>query len=352
MLSARGLHVRPVRLALALLLGLAVGIAGPGAAAAAPAPTLEQVRRQVARLRQQAEDVTERHNAVREDIAGLNVRLAAARSKYVVQEAVVAQARQALGRTAVDVYKAGDLDTLSLFVSDDPDGYVESLDLQVSLADRSAQAVHDLLVQRRELVAVTTDVEAQQQRLRQGQKELEVLRRTIEHRLSKADALLGRLTAEQRSQLARQDAAADRDGLAGQGVRLPRSGRPTCEDLDLGPLDARVSAVIAYACAQLGDPYRWGASGPGSFDCSGLSLMAWKQAGVSLPHNAAMQARYGTAVGLDELRPGDLVFFHSPIGHDGIYLGGGLMIHAPRTGDTVKIAPMRYSGTPTAAVRL
>ena len=113
-----------------------------------------------------------------------------------------------------------------------------------------------------------------------------------------------------------------------------------------------MAKVLAYACAQLGDPYRWGASGPARFDCSGLTMTAWKQAGVSLPHNAAMQSTYGTRVALDALRPGDLVFFYSPIGHNGIYLGSGLILHAPQTGDVVKITPLRYIGGFSTAVRL
>jgi cell wall-associated NlpC family hydrolase len=110
--------------------------------------------------------------------------------------------------------------------------------------------------------------------------------------------------------------------------------------------------VIAYACAQVGDPYLWGGSGPDRFDCSGLTMMAWRQSGVFLPHNAAMQAHSGTTVGQAELRPGDLVFFFRPIGHNGIYIGNGLMIHAPQTGDSVKIDPVSFIGSFTTAIRL
>lgn len=81
-------------------------------------------------------------------------------------------------------------------------------------------------------------------------------------------------------------------------------------------------------------------------------MTAWKQAGVSQPHNAAMQARLGTPVSRADLRPGDLVFFYDPIGHNGIHIGNGLMIHAPRTGDSVKIAPLDGIRSLTTAVRL
>ena len=102
---------------------------------------------------------------------------------------------------------------------------------------------------------------------------------------------------------------------------------------------ARVAAVLRFADAQLGKPYQYGAAGPSSYDCSGLTMRAWGVAGVSLPHNAASQQSMLHPVH-GALQPGDLVFEGSPAYHVGIYIGGGRMIHAPQTGDVVKIAPL------------
>jgi cell wall-associated NlpC family hydrolase len=99
--------------------------------------------------------------------------------------------------------------------------------------------------------------------------------------------------------------------------------------------------AVDTAMAQLGKPYVWAAAGPGSFDCSGLALYAYKAAGISLPHSAAMQSRMGTPVSLNALQPGDLVFFYG-LGHVGIYIGGGNVVHAPHTGDVVKVTPVKY----------
>jgi cell wall-associated NlpC family hydrolase len=104
---------------------------------------------------------------------------------------------------------------------------------------------------------------------------------------------------------------------------------------------------VRVAYAQLGDPYRWGAGGPGAFDCSGLTSFAWRAAGVSLPHSSAAQYGSGRRVSRSDLRPGDLVFFYSPISHVGIYVGGGKMIDAPYPGSSVKItsiSSMPYVG--------
>ena len=112
----------------------------------------------------------------------------------------------------------------------------------------------------------------------------------------------------------------------------------------------KAKTAIAFACAQLGEPYRWAAAGPNAWDCSGLMMGSWKAAGVSLPHSSRMQAGYGSHVSVSDIRIGDLIFFNSPISHVAMYLGGGLMIHAPHTGDVVRIAPVYQ--TPSAATRL
>lgn len=120
----------------------------------------------------------------------------------------------------------------------------------------------------------------------------------------------------------------------------------------LPPSDPRadaIAAVIATAMEQLGDPYRWGGSGPDVFDCSGFTSFAWRAAGVELAHYTGAQLSQTRRVSLEELQPGDLVFFG--IGHMGLYIGDGQMIHAPRSGDVVKIDPIDVWRTPTAASR-
>ena len=110
-----------------------------------------------------------------------------------------------------------------------------------------------------------------------------------------------------------------------------------------GPIvadSAAAQAAINAAMGQRGKPYVWAGSGPGSFDCSGLTAFAFKAAGVSLPHSSRLQSQVGQAVSRDQLQPGDLVFFYSPVSHVGIYIGNGQMVHAPSSGDVVKVAPL------------
>jgi len=338
------------RLALLLTAAACVGVLGQPSAGAASRPTIEQVRDQVDALHDQAEAATEKYNQTREKIAALQLQVTAAQTKVAQQQKAVSQAQIDLGRIAVDSYKAGDLATLSLFFNDDPDKYLSTNGLFISLSDRRLAAVEALTKQRQDLVGGMTDVQDQQQRLQQAQKDLQTNRTLVLAKLADATALLGQLTDDERARLGQLRAGHDRTSLADLGITVPASGRLTCADVPIAMPAGKVGKVLAYACAQVGDPYRWGAEGPSTFDCSGLTLMAWRAGGVSLPRTAADQADAGTRVTRSQLQPGDLVFFHSPISHVALYIGNGLMLHAPQTGDVVKIVPLRTDGL-VAAVR-
>lgn len=104
--------------------------------------------------------------------------------------------------------------------------------------------------------------------------------------------------------------------------------------------NSRAAAAVSYAYAKLGSPYVWGATGPDAFDCSGLAQAAYRSAGISLPRTTYAQINAGRRVSRSELLPGDLVFFYSGISHVGIYVGNGMMIHAPNPTAPVRVAPI------------
>ena len=115
---------------------------------------------------------------------------------------------------------------------------------------------------------------------------------------------------------------------------------------------AAAQRAVDVAMAQRGKPYVWAATGPSAFDCSGLTSYAFRAAGISLPRASRNQAGVGRAVSRAELRPGDLVFFYSPISHVGIYIGNGQMVHAPTSGDVVKVASIDSMGGYAGARRV
>jgi cell wall-associated NlpC family hydrolase len=135
-----------------------------------------------------------------------------------------------------------------------------------------------------------------------------------------------------------KQAAIDSHGADDRASRDDREAAPAS-----GPVVANSEAAqiaVDSAMAQRGKPYVWAAGGPNSFDCSGLTAYAFRAAGINLPHSSLSQSRMGQAVSRDQLQPGDLVFFYSPVSHVGIYIGNGQMVHAPTSGDVVKVAPL------------
>ncbi len=324
----------------------------PTTAAADPAPDLSTVRKQVEALDRQAAEATEDYNATREKLAGVAIAIKAADQRIKQQEVRVAASRQALGRLAAETYKSGSLDGLLLLLDDDPQALLAANGLRDSLSNRQARGAATLVAEQNRLAQDQQALAEQQATLRKDTKSQAEAKKKIEGKLAARRALLARLDGSQQRALQQISRTMDSDALAQLGVQVPDDGKLTCAGVGIQAPNPRAAQAIAYACAQLGKPYRWGGEGPTGFDCSGLVMASWSAAGVSLPHNAAMQTGYGTRVSAGQLQPGDVVFFYSPISHNGIYLGKGLMIHAPQTGDVIKIASARLDGRLTAAVRL
>jgi cell wall-associated NlpC family hydrolase len=137
------------------------------------------------------------------------------------------------------------------------------------------------------------------------------------------------------------------------GILTERQRMAYLERVDPSVATARVQSLpvadtaaarraVNFALAQVGKPYVFGAAGPSTYDCSGLTMAAWAHAGVHLPHSAADQYTYGTHVPESDLQPGDLIFFYHPIEHVTIYIGDGLMVSAPEPGENVQVAPLSY----------
>jgi cell wall-associated NlpC family hydrolase len=150
--------------------------------------------------------------------------------------------------------------------------------------------------------------------------------------------------------------------LAGAGVALSplpaqasAGGGPSAAPVVAAPAHAATHAaqvVVNTALAQRGKPYGWGGAGPHAYDCSGLAQRAFAAAGIRLPHSSRMQSTIGRPVSKAALRPGDLVFFYSPVSHVGIYIGNGQMVHAGTSGDVVKVVSLKYMPSFHSARRL
>jgi cell wall-associated NlpC family hydrolase len=146
--------------------------------------------------------------------------------------------------------------------------------------------------------------------------------------------------ADRTRALLRRMEAASRPSAPSRPSNPPASPPPSGGG---GGASGSAAAAVSYARAQVGDPYCYGGAGPGCFDCSGLTMMAWQQAGVSLPHSSAAQYNVGRRISASELQPGDLIFYYSPISHVSIYIGGGQRISATHTGDYVRVQSLGSS---------
>ena len=164
-----------------------------------------------------------------------------------------------------------------------------------------------------------------------------------------------RLAAEARARLAQQRVAASQaQSQPATAVSDNVGSTPDVGASIPAAPDSRYGGVVGIAMQYLGVPYRWGGADPSGFDCSGFIMYVYSQMGVSLPHHAASQYGIGVPVSREELQAGDLVFFNG-LGHAGIYVGGGTFIHAPHTGDVVKISSLSdswYAATWVGARRI
>jgi cell wall-associated NlpC family hydrolase len=313
-------------------------------ALAAPTPTLKEVEQKVSLLQTQAEQANEEYDQTRVRLKSINVRLAAAQAQMVRQRTEVRLARVQVGRLASETYRRGQLSTLDLVLGDDPESALAQAGYLPSLGDRQVGAMDRLSLGEQRLAQTQTQITSQQHNATLAEARLKQSRDTANQKLAEATAVVSRLKASERTALTKAQTQFNNVGLpSGAGTVAYCKGKAAA-----APSSAARTA-LDFACSHLGDAYVWGGSGPTTWDCSGLTMGAYGAAGISLPHSSALQAGYGTRVSVSSLEPGDLIFFYSPISHVAIYLGGGLMVHAPHSGDVVRVASVYQ--TPVAAVR-
>jgi cell wall-associated NlpC family hydrolase len=321
----------------------------PGAVAE-PRPTLRQAQIRVAALHHEAEAATERYDQTRLQMAEVQRELRQVTKRLNKAKTEVGGMQAAMGQMAAASYKSGGVDmAMQLVLADDPQAFLQQATALDQLTRRQGVTLRRITAGRQQLAQDRLAVDQQRDRLAALQAKLGAEKRTIEDRIARAESVLASLRAADRARLEAARRAAISDALAarGDGPRASRGGRTGGGGTYTGPASGRAAIAVQTAYAQLGDPYVYGASGPNSFDCSGLTMYAWRAAGVSLPHSSSAQYGSGPHVSRSNLQPGDLVFFYSPISHVGIYIGGGKMIDAPHPGLTVRItaiSQLPYSG--------
>ncbi|CAM5388313.1 MULTISPECIES: C40 family peptidase [Streptomyces] len=341
---------------------------------AAPKPSLEEVQKKVDRLYREAGTATQKYNAAQERTRTQRAKVDKLLDGVAERADKLNAARGELGAFAAAQYRSGGMsETATLLLADDPQSWFDQSQLMNRLTQRQKAVVDDYRTQQAAAGRERAKAARQLESLTESQRTLKDSKREVQAKLTEARTLLSELTAEEKARLAeierKKQAEAERKAKErAKQEEAEREAREAAEEKEReeagsggagsgsGPgtgsgggstapgssYAAKAEKVIAFARAQMGKPYVWGAAGPDSFDCSGLTQAAWKTAGISLPRTTWDQVGVGQKVSVDAAQPGDLVFFYDDISHVGIYIGGGEMIHAPKPGADVRVESIYY----------
>ncbi len=340
-------------------------------ASAQPTKTIEQVQAEIDALENDAANAAEVWNEARTrqaqvdaQIARLKTRIAAAKKAYEKTAAGV----DAIARVA---YASGGMEpSLQALLADDPEQFLEQSAALDQVARSQGTSLRRTQAARLALAQLEAQLVQKQEKADAAAADAKAAKATVTERLDKAQRILVGLKAEERDRLARLQEARRQASAraAARATAQIRSSRDTTRDNSTsgnetsgtsgGGSDApnyasgRARIAVAYALAQVGKRYVAAAAGPSSFDCSGLTMAAWAQAGAYLPHYSKAQWSSTARVSRGELRPGDLVFyFGGGAHHVGMYVGGGMMVSASNPRDGVELIGVwspwygeRYSG--------
>ena len=345
-------------------------------------------------LQQKSDQLNEEYLQTQEDISGLQKDLQANEQAVADAQLRLDRSRQQATGYLVEAYVGAGAQNQVAFGTANPNEAVNQqvlLELlqgdRVQLADGISADQQDLDAKTQQLKASGTQLEA---RKTQQAKVVAQLESSVNRQQELLDSTKGELRAaveaeQERAAAAAAAAAAAKAQVAAQAQRVaaqraaaapqaaslgsdaaatpatrpsrsapaasqpsspPPAAAPTQDPLPASAPRSGAAGAIAAAQSKLGTPYRWGGTSPSGFDCSGLMLWSWAQVGVSLPRTSGAQRAGTQRITREQLQPGDLVFHRIPVGHVGMYIGGGQMIHSPHTGDVVKISPIdRIGGT-------
>lgn len=273
----------------------------------ASAQSSDEIQDEIDERHAELEHVIEDYNAKREELDDANALIEEIEAQLPDLQTAAEAAQDRMADIAATAYAGGDMAMMNSVLAGDPTDFADRLMYLSNLTSAENAALQESLAQVEELEARQAELEA----LQEG-----------------ADDILAEIEEQQDAIEAELDDLEDEYADAVHEEYQEQWGDYTGD-----------SAVVAFAYDQLGDQYVYGADGPDTWDCSGLTQGAWAAAGVSLSHNTAMQWNETARISRDELQPGDLVFYNN-LGHVGIYIGDGEIIHAPNSTTVVKIAPI------------
>jgi peptidoglycan DL-endopeptidase CwlO len=287
------------------------------AATADPEPSLQQLAKQAEKLHEEIGTLAERYNGERVKLKQAQRAAEGAKKILASSESELASRRTKATLLAQSTYMSGGLNSgLAFTQATDPDTFLDQATTNYALQQQQSEEVA-------QVARAIEAAERAQASAKARTSEVKKLLTEIDGNRTRIERLVARVESDLFSEV-RTRAVSNRGARVRTNVPIVGSGK--------------AAEATRWALTQQLKPYVWGAEGPNSFDCSGLVMWAYQKVGISLPHYTGDQWTAGTHVSRKELRPGDLVFFYNDLHHVGIYIGAGLMIHAPQTGDVVHIA--------------
>jgi peptidoglycan DL-endopeptidase CwlO len=314
-------------------LGVAVTVA-PDLAAAAPHsaphadPSVTSVQKQLGELALKNTQLVEKFDHATVQVHKREVAATAAHAAAAKADASYRQAHAKFAQVIQAQYESDSMGAAGALLDSSSDSnYIDRLDTLSLVSAHMAQVVQQVSSARADAEQSAKKAGQLLATARHDRDALAAQRTAVQKQIKKYRTLLATLNSAQ--QYAYQRAA--NPSVSGSTVAKMKLTQAT---------SSGARRAVQFALDQVGKPYVFGAAGPSSFDCSGLTMAAWQAGGVSLPHSAADQYNYGHHVSRDELAPGDLIFFYQPIGHVTIYIGDGMMVSAPTEGENVSVVPL------------
>jgi len=338
-------------------------------AAAEPPLTVAEARNLIKQLQTDAAGIDQQNTDVQEQIKEGRAQLRLMQTDAQAQTKKVERLKLQASQIALAQFQNRNLDTAArLFVTRDTEGFLNQISTVQKVSENQNSALQDYQQSQANLAALQHSAETDLAALREKEKQLKFLTAASDKKLNQAKKVLAKLTAYQQKQLAEAEkkATAKANEKAWAAAKAPAKAKADSRAAAKAPAKAKAedrraatkaprdsarssvtgsskgAKALAYAKAQLGEPYARSGAGPSSWDCSGLTMMAWGSVGVSLPHSSRQQFSRGRSVAKSDLQSGDLVFFYSGISHVGLYAGNGQVIHAPRPGKSVEYIKMSY----------
>ncbi|MET9731396.1 NlpC/P60 family protein [Streptomyces sp. NPDC006458] len=325
-------------------------LAAPGTAFAAPDPTpapgppasvtrvtpatnkdLEAVRRRLETLYHDAAVATDIYNAAEEKVQKQSAELVSLAKKIVAGREKLADLKDRAGRGAAAQYRTGGLPPeAQLALSDDPGEFLDGHG-RIRQGERATKhLLGETTRTQQDLEQYAQDASTQWSKLEANRRAKATAKKKIKKRIAEAEELESRLEKEEKERLARLEREA--------------AHKAQTDWLGTGVLDGNIAGAseqgvraVEFATAQQGKPYVWGAEGPDSYDCSGLTSQAWAHVGLVIPRTSQAQWEQLAHVDVKDMRPGDLIIYFDDASHVGMYIGDGLIVHAPRPGRTVTV---------------